>query len=58
MPDLVLVDGGRGQLQAALTALDRLGLELPVVGLAKREEEIWAPERPGRSDVAQGPALR
>ena len=46
MPDLVLVDGGRGQLQAALTALDRLGLELPVVGLAKREEEIWAPERP------------
>ncbi len=46
MPDLVLVDGGRGQLQAALTALDRLGVELPVVGLAKREEEIWAPERP------------
>jgi excinuclease ABC subunit C len=46
MPDLVLVDGGRGQLQAALTALDRLGVELPVVGLAKREEEIWVPERP------------
>jgi excinuclease ABC subunit C len=46
MPDLVLVDGGRGQLQAALTALDRLGVELPVIGLAKREEEIWVPERP------------
>jgi excinuclease ABC subunit C len=46
LPDLVLVDGGRGQLQAALTALDRLGLDLPVVGLAKREEEIWAPGRP------------
>jgi excinuclease ABC subunit C len=46
LPDLVLVDGGRGQLQAALTALDRLGVELPVVGLAKREEEIWIPERP------------
>jgi excinuclease ABC subunit C len=46
MPDLILVDGGRGQLQAALTALDRLGIELPVVGLAKREEEIWVPERP------------
>jgi excinuclease ABC subunit C len=45
-PDLVLVDGGRGQLQAALTALDRIGVELPVVGLAKREEEIWAPGRP------------
>jgi excinuclease ABC subunit C len=46
MPDLVLVDGGRGQLQAALTALDRIGLDLPVVGLAKREEEIWLPDRP------------
>ena len=46
VPDLVLVDGGRGQLQAALTALDRLGVELPVVGLAKREEEIWVPGRP------------
>jgi excinuclease ABC subunit C len=46
MPDLVVVDGGRGQLQAALTALDRIGVELPVVGLAKREEEIWLPDRP------------
>ncbi|MGH9316738.1 MAG: excinuclease ABC subunit UvrC [Thermoanaerobaculia bacterium] len=46
MPELVLVDGGRGQLQAALGALDRLGLALPVVGLAKREEEIWVPDRP------------
>ena len=46
MPDLVLVDGGRGQLQAALTALDRLGVELPAAGLAKREEEIWLPGHP------------
>ena len=46
MPDLVLVDGGRGQLQAALTALDRLGLDLPAVGLAKRDEEIWVAGRP------------
>ena len=46
MPDLVLVDGGRGQLQAALTALDRLGIELPVAGLAKREEELWTVGRP------------
>ena len=46
MPDLILVDGGRGQLQAALTALDRLGLDPPAVGLAKREEEIWVPGRP------------
>jgi len=46
MPDLVVVDGGRGQLQAALTALDRLGVAVPVAGLAKREEEIWVPDRP------------
>ena len=45
LPDLIVVDGGRGQLQAALSALDRVGVELPVVGLAKREEEIWAPDR-------------
>ena len=45
-PDLVLVDGGRGQLQAALTALDRIQVELPVAGLAKKEEEIWLPDRP------------
>jgi excinuclease ABC subunit C len=45
MPDLVIVDGGRGQLQAALAALDRLQIELPVAGLAKREEEIWLPGR-------------
>ena len=46
MPDLIVVDGGRGQLQAALTALDRLGVEAAVIGLAKREEEIWLPDRP------------
>ena len=40
-PDLVLVDGGRGQVNAALVALAKLGLdEVPVVGLAKREEEL------------------
>lgn len=46
MPDLVLVDGGRGQLSAALTALDRMGLTVPVAGIAKREEEIFVPDRP------------
>ena len=51
LPDLVLVDGGRGQLQAALTALDRLGVALPAAGLAKREEEIWVPG-PARSPSA------
>lgn len=47
MPDLILVDGGRGQLNVALEALAALGVEeTPIVGLAKREEEIYLPERP------------
>jgi excinuclease ABC subunit C len=59
MPDLVVVDGGRGQLQAALTALDRLGVELPVIGLAKREEEIWVLGRPDPIRLAENdPALK
>ncbi len=47
MPDLILIDGGRGQLNAALAALAVLGVEeTPVVGLAKREEELFLPGRP------------
>ena len=47
LPDLILIDGGRGQLNAALDALAVLGVEeTPVVGLAKREEEIYLPEEP------------
>ncbi len=43
MPDLVIVDGGKPQLRAALTALGDLSLSIPVVALAKREEEIHVP---------------
>ncbi len=47
-PDLILIDGGKGQLNAALTELAKLGLErVPVIGLAKEFEEIY---RPGQSD--------
>ena len=46
LPDMILIDGGRGQLNAALTALNRLGIEgITVAGLAKREEEIYVPDR-------------
>ena len=45
-PDLILIDGGRGQLNAALTALNKLGVEeIAIAGLAKREEEIYVPDR-------------
>ncbi len=47
LPDLVLIDGGRGQLAAAASALARLELEdLPLVALAKREEELYLPGEP------------
>jgi excinuclease ABC subunit C len=46
LPDLILVDGGKGQLHAAQTELDKLGLaELPVVSLAKREEVVFTPAK-------------
>ena len=48
LPDLVIVDGGKGQLSSATGELQRLGLhELPIIGLAKKREEIF---RPGESD--------
>jgi excinuclease ABC subunit C len=46
LPDLVMVDGGAGQLSAALRALQQLGVRLPVIGLAKPMEEIYLPGRP------------
>jgi excinuclease ABC subunit C len=42
-PDLVVVDGGAGQLSAALGALEKIGVRLPVIGLAKQMEEIYVP---------------
>ncbi|MDR1466512.1 MAG: excinuclease ABC subunit UvrC [Treponema sp.] len=42
-PDLVLVDGGIGQVNAAKAILDGLGLNVDVIGLAKRDEELWLP---------------
>ncbi|MDD1680455.1 MAG: excinuclease ABC subunit C, partial [Methanoregula sp.] len=43
LPDLVIIDGGKGQLTAALGALEGLGMSLPVIALAKREEEVYLP---------------
>lgn len=44
-PDLLVIDGGKGQLNSALKALRALQLDLPTVGLAKRLEEIFLPGR-------------
>jgi excinuclease ABC subunit C len=42
-PSLVVIDGGAGQLGRAVKVLDELGLDIPVVGLAKRLEEVYRP---------------
>ena len=42
-PDLLVVDGGKPQLTAALTQLEELGLDIPVCGLAKADEEVFVP---------------
>jgi excinuclease ABC subunit C len=43
LPHLLVIDGGRGQLNAALTELRKLQVSIPVVSLAKRDEEIYLP---------------
>jgi len=43
LPDLVIVDGGPGQVAAAQSAIKSLGLQLPLIGLAKEHEEIFLP---------------
>ncbi|MDX1327490.1 MAG: excinuclease ABC subunit UvrC [Arenibacter sp.] len=48
LPELIIIDGGKGQLSAALKSLDALGLrgKIAIVGIAKRLEEIFFPEDP------------
>lgn len=59
MPDLVLIDGGKGQVNVAWKALRELGIEVPVAGLAKRIEEIFVPnERDPYNLPKTSPALK
>lgn len=57
LPDLILIDGGIGQVNAVEGILRALNLEIPIAGLAKRDEEIWRPhasepiQLPKRSDA-------
>ncbi len=46
LPDLIIIDGGKGQLSAALEVLQELHVDIPVVGLAKENEEIFIPGSP------------
>lgn len=60
MPDLIMVDGGKGQVHVAVDELEALGLDyIPVVGLAERNEEIVFPDdRPNLVLDKANPALR
>jgi excinuclease ABC subunit C len=55
-PQLLLVDGGKGQLGAAKRVIDELGLtdEIPVAGLAKRFEEVFVPGRSAPVEIPRG----
>jgi excinuclease ABC subunit C len=56
-PDLLIVDGGKPQLTAALQQLDALGLDIPVAGLAKTDEELFVPwDREGPVILPSGSA--
>ena len=59
MPDLILVDGGKGQLSMALSALRELGLDyIPTAGLAKKLEEVFVPGNPDAQTIhKQSPGL-
>jgi excinuclease ABC subunit C len=53
LPDLFLIDGGKGQVAAAIRARDELGIDRPMVGLAKREEEIVVHLEKSRVNVSK-----
>ena len=44
LPDLIVIDGGKGQLNAAINSLESLGLKLPCISLAKENEEVYVPK--------------
>jgi excinuclease ABC subunit C len=55
-PSLVVIDGGKGQLGMATKVLEELGLHIPHVGLAKRLEEVYFPDRPDPLLIPRGAA--
>jgi excinuclease ABC subunit C len=60
LPDLMVIDGGKGQLSAAVQAATAVGItDIPIVSLAKREEEVFVPGRPESLRLSRrSPSLR
>jgi len=52
-PDLLVIDGGKGQVGSAMTVLSELGLNIPLIGLAKREETIVIPREGGVENFSE-----
>ena len=57
LPGLIMIDGGKGQLSAALKARDDLGLTTPMVGLAKRHELLYVPIEASAAELPDSPLL-
>jgi excinuclease ABC subunit C len=51
LPDLILVDGGKGQLNTALAVLQKLNLQIPLAALAKRLDEVFVPGSPDPQNI-------
>ncbi|ARM30553.1 excinuclease ABC subunit UvrC [Prosthecochloris sp. HL-130-GSB] len=59
MPDLIVIDGGKGQVNIAWKTLRDLGIDTPVIGLAKRLEEVFLPNTPDPYNLPRtSPALK
>jgi len=54
LPDLILIDGGKGQVSSAVSVLEALGLNIPLIGLAKKEELIYLPGQKDPIDLPEG----
>jgi len=52
MPDLILIDGGKGQLDAAIKALEERGINVPIISIAKREEELIIHQQKSHIDTS------
>ncbi len=59
LPDLIIVDGGKGQLSSAYSILEKLGIEkkVPIIGLAKRLEEVFSRARANPSNFQERQAV-
>lgn len=53
VPDIILIDGGKGQLQAAIKALRKVEKSTPIIALAKQEEQVYAPGRKEPLEISQ-----